>query len=160
MFWVWLPSILWLTVIAIESTKSLSAANTALWLRWLIEHVYGHISWHSLDRLNFWARKTGHFCGYGILSVLFFHSWRGTRWLYADYQKLKLRWQAAWMWIALLGTLIVASLDEWHQGFIPSRTGTPKDVALDMVGAFVFQAMMAVYFTIIADLVKRPATTP
>jgi VanZ family protein len=31
----------------------------------------------------------------------------------------------------VLGTALVASLDEWHQSFIPSRTGTVRDVILD-----------------------------
>jgi VanZ family protein len=32
---------------------------------------------------------------------------------------------------AWLGTALVATMDEWHQSYIPSRTGTPWDVALD-----------------------------
>jgi VanZ family protein len=35
-------------------------------------------------------------------------------------------------------TLVVASGDEYHQSFIPSRTGQPQDVLLDMCGAAVF----------------------
>jgi VanZ family protein len=32
---------------------------------------------------------------------------------------------------AWLGTAFVATMDEWHQSYIPSRTGTPWDVLLD-----------------------------
>jgi VanZ family protein len=40
-------------------------------------------------------------------------------------------WTPRWAAIAILGTALVASLDEWHQSFIPSRTGRWQDVALD-----------------------------
>jgi len=36
----------------------------------------------------------------------------------------------------------VASLDEWHQSFIPSRTGTPKDVLLDSCAAIAAQILV------------------
>jgi VanZ family protein len=33
----------------------------------------------------------------------------------------------------------VATLDEWHQSFLPSRTGTFRDVILDSSAGFVAQ---------------------
>jgi VanZ family protein len=39
--------------------------------------------------------------------------------------------------LALLGTATIASCDEWHQTFLPNRTGTPWDVLLDSTGAVV-----------------------
>jgi hypothetical protein len=38
---------------------------------------------------------------------------------------------------ALLLVSIGAALDEYHQTFVPGRTGTPRDVAIDMGGALV-----------------------
>ncbi|MGB7601132.1 MAG: VanZ family protein, partial [Candidatus Sulfotelmatobacter sp.] len=40
-------------------------------------------------------------------------------------------WTVRWSAIAVLMTAFVASLDEWHQTFIPSRTGRWQDVVLD-----------------------------
>lgn len=148
LLWIWLPTILWIVLIAIESTKYLSGANTGSWLKALFGQLHAPISEGGLEQLNFLARKTGHFCGYGILSGLFFHSWRRTRWLYPRYRKFQVYWRPTWMFFALLGTLIVASLDEWHQSFLASRTGTPKDVALDMVGGLVFQCLILTLFAI------------
>jgi VanZ family protein len=37
---------------------------------------------------------------------------------------------------AWLGTALVATMDEWHQSYIPSRTGTPWDVLLDSTAGF------------------------
>jgi len=39
--------------------------------------------------------------------------------------------------LALLGTALVASADEFHQSFLPNRTGVPSDVLLDCCGAVV-----------------------
>jgi len=36
-----------------------------------------------------------------------------------------------WASIAVFGTALVASLDEWHQSYLPTRTGTVHDVFLD-----------------------------
>jgi VanZ family protein len=38
----------------------------------------------------------------------------------------------------------VAILDEWHQTFLPSRTGSLRDVALDTMGAMVMQAVVLI----------------
>ena len=47
--------------------------------------------------------------------------------------------------IALLGTALVASCDEWHQTFLPNRTGSPWDVLLDCTGAIVLQLIVYVF---------------
>jgi VanZ family protein len=40
-------------------------------------------------------------------------------------------------------TALVASLDEWHQTYIPSRTGTLHDVFLDSFAALTMQVVIA-----------------
>jgi VanZ family protein len=40
---------------------------------------------------------------------------------------------------------MVASLDEWHQSYIPSRTGTYKDVILDSSAAMTAQIAIVVF---------------
>lgn len=88
--------------------------------------------WHQV------FRKTGHVVGYFILSVLLFRSWRGT------FPRLSTRWCFEWATVALLSTALVASLDEWHQSFLPSRTGTARDVLLDTAAALVAQIALFV----------------
>jgi VanZ family protein len=39
----------------------------------------------------------------------------------------------------MLGTLLVASADEFHQTFLPNRTGTGWDVLVDCSGALLLQ---------------------
>src|SRR5262249_28046680 len=74
---------------------------------------------------NFLIRKTGHVVGYAILSLLLFRAWRAT-----IVVKSHPRWAMVWARVALAMTALVASLDEWHQTFLPSRTGPIHDVVL------------------------------
>jgi len=51
-------------------------------------------------------------------------------------------WNWRWAGVAFVVAAGVASLDEWHQTFIPSRTGTFHDVLLDSTAALVAQAVI------------------
>jgi VanZ family protein len=121
----WIAAILWLIVITIESSAALSSHNTSRILYPVLHFLFG------MDplRFHFWhfyIRKSGHVVGYAILSVLLFRAWRATLPVVDD-----AKWTPRWATIALLGTALVASLDEWHQSFLPSRTGRVEDVVLD-----------------------------
>jgi VanZ family protein len=72
-----------------------------------------------------------------MLSLLLLRAWRATL---GRVQPLLLR-AALLSW---LGTAIVAALDEWHQSYIPSRTGSVWDVALDSVAGVAF--LVVAYF--------------
>jgi VanZ family protein len=41
----------------------------------------------------------------------------------------------------------VASLDEWHQSYIPSRTGAVSDVILDSTAALIAQIVIFVWLS-------------
>ncbi len=89
------------------------------------------------EHMHFYIRKGGHVFGYGLLSILLFRAWRETL------PSLRnARWTLRWSIIAILGTALVASLDEWHQSFIPSRTGTPRDVLLDTCAGIAAQILV------------------
>lgn len=36
--------------------------------------------------------------------------------------------------VAIVAALVYAASDEWHQSFVPGRTATPRDVAIDGFG--------------------------
>jgi VanZ family protein len=138
---VWLPSAVWLAVITIESTDLGSAEHTARIL-YPIFHFLFNINMATFATWHIFLRKCGHFVGYFILSVLLFRSWRAT------FPRLSTRWCLQWATVALLSTALVASLDEWHQSFLPSRTGTVRDVVLDTAAALVAQiALFAILRT-------------
>ncbi len=50
--------------------------------------------------------------------------------------------------LAFLGTAMTASADEFHQTFLPNRTGSPWDVLLDCSGALTMQLLVYVFMRI------------
>lgn len=127
----WWPAAAWVCLIAFESTDYLSSEHTSSMLYSLLVRLFGHVDIHSFLIFHHYLRKTGHVVGYGMLSLLLLRGWRAT---FGRVPSLLLR--AALL--AWLGTLSVAALDEWHQSFIPSRTGTVWDVLLDSVAGVAF----------------------
>ena len=115
-------------VIAIESTADFGADQTSGPLRWVWEHIFGHVTNARCDLLHHHIRKTGHFLGYGTMGLLWLRAW----WMTLPRAAFLLN--AA---LASAGTAAVASLDEFHQSFLPNRTGISSDVLLDCSGAAV-----------------------
>lgn len=134
---MWLPSAIWLAVIALESTNLGSAEHTGRILYPLLHYLFG-MSPQRFEIVHMVLRKTGHFVGYATLSILLFRSWRGT------FPRLSTRWCLQWATLAFVCTALVASLDEFHQSFLPSRTGTFRDVVLDSTAALVAQIVIFV----------------
>lgn len=132
----WIAAVLWLIVIAIESTTYLSAHTTSRILYPLL-HFFFRINHVQFEHWHFYIRKGGHVFGYALLSFLLFRAWRETL---PSVKNAK--WTLRWATIAVLGTALVASLDEWHQSYIPSRTGTPRDVLLDTCAGIAAQILI------------------
>ena len=127
-----------MVVIAIESTDYLSSAHTSRFLYPLFKFLFhmdlAHFAfWHHL------IRKTGHVVGYFIMSVLAFRAWKVTL---PDVRVWTVRWGA----IGFAMAALIASLDEWHQSFLPSRTGVFSDVVLDSTAALGAQVAIFVYW--------------
>jgi VanZ family protein len=132
----WFPALIWLGIIAVESTGAFSAQNTGRFLYPLLHFLFSldpmrFVTWH------FFLRKSGHVIGYGILSILLFRAWRATIPVTGNP-----RWAWGWSLDAVLMTTLVASLDEWHQFFLPSRTGTVRDVVLDSAAGVAAQVVV------------------
>jgi VanZ family protein len=133
----WTAAVLWLILIAIESTPWLSAKNTGHALYQLLVSFFGPVSASSVSVANNVLRKVGHVAGYGILSWLLFRAWRATLGSYRA-----VAWALSWSVIAFFMTAAVASLDEWHQTLLPSRTGRLHDVILDSASGLAVQILL------------------
>ncbi|HWY53193.1 MAG TPA: VanZ family protein [Terriglobales bacterium] len=137
----WIAALLWMALIAIESTDTFSAEHTSRFLYPLLHFLMG-LDPAGFEVVHHYIRKCGHFVGYFTLSFFLFRAWRAT---------LRLPWAPAWAlrWsvIAFFMSVLVASLDEWHQTFIPSRTGAIKDVVLDSSAALTAQLLIFLYLT-------------
>ena len=81
---------------------------------------------------NFVARKSAHLIEYAVAGALYFRALRGER----------REWRWSWAVAAVAIACGVAALDEWHQTFTATRTGTPADVALDTAGAAIAQLIV------------------
>jgi len=130
--WVgaWWPVAVGIAVIAIESTRYFGADRTSHPLRMMIEALFGRVGDARWATIHHYIRKSGHFLGYGALGL----AWLRALWL--SLPRYRFLFVAE---LALAGTALVASLDEWHQTFLPNRTGSPWDVLLDSCGALFMQ---------------------
>lgn len=149
----WLPVIIAIAVIAIESTSTMSATNTSRWIRPIWTALFGPITAAHLGELNAILRKIGHFVGYGLVSLTFFHAWKSSLKNSAGHWST---WNRATI-LAVLCTFLVACADETHQHFLRNRTGSPVDVGIDTAGAIVAQLLL---MTLRSRLARRPIYRP
>jgi len=135
----WIAALLWMLLIAIESTDMFSAEHTSRFLYPLLHFLMG-MDLSRFAVVHHYIRKVGHFVGYFTLSFFLFRAWRAT--LHLPWAP---RWALRWAAIAFTMSAMVASLDEWHQSFIPSRTGVFSDVVLDSCAALTAQVLIFVF---------------
>lgn len=140
-FWlgVWFPVALGVAVIALESTVMMGADHTSGPLRWLFQSIFGPVQDDRWDLIHHIVRKSGHFIGYGLLGLTWLRAWWFTLPRSRYLQNALL---------ALAGTALVASLDEWHQTYLPNRTGSPWDVLLDCCGAVTLLILVYLFLRI------------
>jgi VanZ family protein len=117
----WLPVLVWMFFIFVASTDWMSAERTSgfigLFLRWFAPDIADA----TVASVQFVVRKCAHFTAYAVLSALLLRALR---------QHLLAARTVAFGFAALY-----AVLDEFHQSFVPSRTGSPWDVLIDITGA-------------------------
>jgi hypothetical protein len=114
----WGPVVAWTVMLFILSTSVFSAANTSRFfipvLRWLLPSA----STATILLIHGLIRKAAHFTNYAVLFWLLI---RGP--------------MAGRPYVALGLCVAYAMLDEGHQIFVPGRTASLYDVALDSSGA-------------------------
>jgi VanZ family protein len=140
-FWfkTWLPVALGCAVIAAESTQAMGSDHTSGPLRWLFQSIFGIVSDDRWDLIHHITRKSGHFIGYGLIGLAWLRAW----WFTLPQSRFL---QDALL--AIAGTALVASADEWHQSYLPNRSGSPWDVLLDCCGAISLQILVYLFMRI------------
>jgi VanZ family protein len=140
----WLPVLACSIIFAVESTSYLGADHTSEPLRRIAELLCGYgvdVHWQMIHHA---IRKTGHFMGYGIFSLVCFRAF----WMSFRSAASRLLRQLRAHGLAILAAFLVAGADELHQSFLPNRYGCFSDVLLDTCGAaalclLLFVAMQA-----------------
>jgi VanZ family protein len=152
---IWLPVLACVVVFAVESTSYLGADRTDDPLRRVVEALFGYdigVHWKLIHLL---IRKSGHFAGYGMFSLICFRGF----WMKFQSAASPMLRQLRAHGLAILATFLVAGADEFHQSFVPNRFGSFSDVLLDTYGAvalcfLLFLAMQA------AERRRRTARSP
>lgn len=123
--WRYAPLILWIAFISFASTGDFSAANTSRIVRPLLLWLFPDITEQGLLTAHFLVRKVAHFTEYAILG------WLAARAFITSSRTLLRRY---WFVAGLVLVAIQALMDEYHQSFVPSRTASPYDSAIDIAG--------------------------
>jgi VanZ family protein len=132
----WLPVVVCIGVIGLESTIFFGADRTSEPLKRIVEFLmHRHFRQPEWWRIHIYIRKGGHFLGYGIQSVAWFRAFWMTWRPLGDPERRLLPTHI----LAMFGTFCIACCDEFHQTFLPNRTGTAWDVLVDCSGALLLQ---------------------
>jgi VanZ family protein len=129
----WMPVLVFAMIVAVESTTYLGSDRTSAPLRRLAEMICGHGVDAQWVLIHHFIRKTGHFVGFGIFSLVCFRGF----WITLQGVAFQILRQLRAHGLAILSTFLIASADEFHQSFLPNRTGQFSDVLLDCSGAAV-----------------------
>jgi VanZ family protein len=119
-------------LILIASGDLMSAEHTSRFLVPFLRWIVPDISPATVTLIQLLVRKGAHVTEYAILAALL---WR------AFDRGQQAFWRATAITFAIAA--VYASLDEFHQSFIPSRTGAFEDVLIDCVGAMLGLAVCA-----------------
>ena len=123
----WMPALCWVVVMFVASTDLMSAEHTSRFIGPFLQWLVPDIAPETIRTVQFAMRKAAHVTEYAILAALLLRAIRGDR--------PQLRLASAALAVALAITW--AALDEYHQSFVASRTGSAGDVLIDAAGAIV-----------------------
>ncbi len=126
----WVPVAIWMSFIFWMSTDTFSSQNTASVLEPVLRFFVPRVSPQGIDLAHVVIRKAGHITEYFVLSLLLFRAFRGNS---------PVSWNWRWSFSALVVVVLWAVLDEFHQSFVPERTASKIDVAIDTAGGSLAQ---------------------
>ena len=143
---LWWPALAWAVVISLFSTGTFTADNTGRIIIPMLHWLFPSLPPQTLALLHHIIRKCAHFTEYFILSLLILRAIRAGR------HGTKL----AWAVLAIVLVAGYASLDEFHQRFVPGRTPAVTDVLIDTTGGATAQAIAALFAMLIHVREIRP----
>ena len=123
--WRYGPLVFWILFISFASTGEFSASNTSEVFRPILLWFFPNLSEARLAFVHFLTRKAGHFTEYAVLAFLARRAFITSAGRFL---------QRYWFPLGLLLVVIYALLDEFHQSFVPSRTPSIYDSAIDIAG--------------------------
>ena len=124
----WLPVIVWLFVISAASGDKKSFQHSSRLIGPVVQWLFPEMPQEQVEEVVFYVRKGAHMAEFGVLALLCWRALRKTRhgeprsWSWPDARN-------SWLLV-----LVFAVADELHQTFVPTRQGSPWDVAIDCGG--------------------------
>ena len=115
---------IWLGVVLFLGSADFAAANTAPLILPLLKQLAPGASNAQLHATHMVVRKLAHLAEYALLALA---------WFWASVARMGRPARAAWL--AFLVCLTCAVADEAHQATTPARTGSVRDVLIDVSGA-------------------------
>ena len=134
--WRYAPLLFWMAVIFFASTGTFSGDNTSRLLRPFLLWLFPEMSEARIAFLHILTRKLGHFAEYAVLGLLAARAFAGS-----SRRLLHEHWVAA----SVILVAAYAFLDEFHQSFVSSRTGSIFDCLIDIAGGL-FALICLKYF--------------
>jgi VanZ family protein len=114
----WVPVLMWAMVMFVLSTSYFSFENTSKFIDPILRFLMPGVSAATIALAHGFVRKAAHFTNYAILF-----------WLLVSGPMREHPYRAFGLCV------LYAFLDEGHQMFVPDRTPSLYDVALDSTGA-------------------------
>lgn len=137
-FFRYAPLILWIGVIFFLSSGQGAMSNTSRFIRPILEFLFPNSPEEVINLYHGYIRKLAHFTEYAVLA---FFSYRT---FYSSAQHFLRKF---WFPLSFLLVFTVASLDEFNQSFLNSRTSSFRDVLLDTFGGFAMLTILLFYKT-------------
>jgi VanZ family protein len=116
------------------STEVFSSQNTFSPVETILGFLFPKLSSHEVRLIHAMIRKTGHIIEYFVLGLLLFRAFRGDS---------TASWKWRWSLFAVIGVVLWAVSDEWHQSFVPTRMASVVDVGIDTAGGILAQFVSA-----------------
>ena len=131
---LWLAVAAWSGVILWAGGEDGSAVNTSRFLLPIIRWLMPDAAFEARLEVLSLVRKSAHLIEYGVLALLVWAALRSKRTTLLRAAGLALAWVTA-----------VAACDEFRQSLLADRSGSIRDVALDLTGGILALAVAIAY---------------
>lgn len=111
-------------------------SNTSRFIRPLLEFLFPNSPEEIINIYHGYIRKCAHVTVYSALAFFAFRAFSTSA---------KYFLQNFWFPVSLILVFIIASLDEYNQSFLASRTSSPYDVLLDTLAGFFMLTILLFY---------------
>lgn len=123
------------------STANFSQDNTASVIVTVVRNLFPKLTPHQVMIVHKIVRKAAHAFEYFVLGLLL---------LRALQIRTRRRWSFGLSFLALIGVVLWAIGDEFHQLFVSTRQASVRDVGIDTAGGFLAQIISAFWYRYIS----------